>query len=178
MTANFFWFTSIKKNALFFFQKWTKKKLTTKNMKLLLVMWRFLNYTKFHYSFIDRNCRKLWQSASLWGGGGGALWAILGSHSMPTYCLKIAPSYPPSLPPYAYIKERQQQPPSTPKITSTLILPVTYKGDGISASKRARELILGSNWGKIQFSIHWCTLPVWWPHQGRTLPVERSPLSA
>ena len=92
--------------------------------------------------------------------------------------VKIAPSYPPSLPPHAYIKERQQQPPSTPKITSTLFLPVTYKGDGISASKRARELILGSNWGRIQFPIHWCTLQVLWPHQGRTLPVERSPLIA
>ena len=103
---------------------------------------------------------------------GGALWAILGNHLMPTSCLKIAPSYPPSLPPHAYIKERQQQPPSTPKKTSTLFLPVTYKGDDISASKRAIELILGSNWGRIQFPIHWCTL------QGRTLPVERSPLSA
>ena len=64
------------------------------------------------------------------------------------------------------------------KKTSTLFLPVTYKGEGISASRRARELILGSNWGRIQFPIHWCTLQVWWPHQGRTLTVERSPLSA
>ena len=88
------------------------------------------------------------------------LWAILGSHPMPTYCLKMAPSYPSSLPQHAYIKERQPQPPSTPKRTSTLFLPVTYKGDNISASKRARELILGSNWGRIQFPIHWCILQV------------------
>ena len=47
--------------------------------------------------------------------GGGALWAVLRSHPMPTSCLKIAPSYPPSLPPHAYIKEKQQQPPSTQK---------------------------------------------------------------
>ena len=79
------------------------------------------------------------------------LWAILGSHPMPTSCLKIAPFCPPSLPPHAYIKERQQQPPATPKITSTLCLPVTYKGDGISASKRARELILVSNGVEFNF---------------------------
>ena len=30
---------------------------------LLLVMRRFLNYTKFHSSVIDRKCRKLWQPA-------------------------------------------------------------------------------------------------------------------
>ena len=83
-----------------------------------------------------------------------------------------------TLSPHPYIKERQQEPPSTPKITSKLFFPVTYKGEGISASRRARELIMGSNWGKIQFPIHWCTLQVWWPHQGRTLTVERSPLSA
>ena len=97
---------------------------------------------------------------------------------MPTSYLKIAPSYPPSLPPQAYIKERQQQPPSTPKIMYTLFLPVTYKGDDISASKMARELILGSNWGRIQFPIQWCRLHVWYPHQFRTLTVERSPLTA
>ena len=57
-------------------------------------------------------------------------------------------------------------------------MPVVYKGEGISASRRARELILGPNWGRIQFPIHWCTLQAWWPHQGRTLTVERSPLSA
>ncbi len=62
--------------------------------------------------------------------------------------------------------------------TSTLFLPVTYKGESISTSRRAREFILRSNWGRIQFPIHWCTLQVWWPHQGRTLTVERSPLSA
>ena len=61
---------------------------------------------------------------------------------------------------------------------SALFLPVTYKGEGISASRKARELILGSNWGIIQFPIHWYTLRVWWPHQGRTLTVERSTLSA
>ena len=66
----------------------------------------------------------------------------------------------PPLPPHPYIKDknRQQQPPSTPKKTSTLFLPVTYKGEGIPASRRARELILGSNWGIIQFPIHWGTL--------------------
>ena len=70
--------------------------------------------------------------------------------------------------------------PATPglSITSTLFLPVTYKEDDISASKRARELILWSNWGRIQFPIHWCTLQMSWPHQGHTLPVERSPPSA
>ena len=51
-------------------------------------------------------------------------------------------------------------------------MPVTYKGEGISASRRARELILGSNWGRIQLPIHWCTLHC------RTLTVDRSPLSA
>ena len=45
--------------------------------------------------------------------------------------------------------------------------------EGISGSIRARELMLGSNWGRIQFPLQ-----VWWPHQGRTLPFERSPLSA
>ena len=36
----------------------------------LLVMRRFLNYTKFHCLFNDRKCTKLWQPApSLWGGG-------------------------------------------------------------------------------------------------------------
>ena len=64
------------------------------------------------------------------------------------------------------------------KKTSTLLSPVTSKGEGISGSRRARELILGSNWGRIQFPIHWCRLQVWWPHQGRTLAVERTPLSA
>ena len=64
------------------------------------------------------------------------------------------------------------------KKTSTFLLAVTYKGEGISASRRDRELILGSNWAKIQFPIHWCALQVWWPHQGRTLTVERSPVSA
>ena len=64
------------------------------------------------------------------------------------------------------------------KKTSRLFLPVTYKGEGFSASRRARELILGSNWGRIQFPIHWCRLHVWCPHQCRTLTVERSPLSA
>ena len=59
------------------------------------------------------------------------------------------------------------------KKTSPLFLPDTYKGEDISASKRAIELILGSNWGKIPFPIHWCTLQVWWPHQGCTLKVER-----
>ena len=44
--------------------------------------------------------------------------------------------------PHPYIKERQQKPPSTPKIISTLFLPVTYKGEVISASRGARELIL------------------------------------
>jgi len=44
--------------------------------------------------------------------------------------------------------------------TSTLFLPVSSKGEGISGSRRARELILGSNWGRIQFPIHWCTLQV------------------
>ena len=63
------------------------------------------------------------------------------------------------------------------KKTSTLFLPVTYKRKGISTSRRARELIQGSNWGRIQFPIHWCRLQVW-PHQGRTLTVGRSPLSA
>ena len=29
----------------------------------LLVMWRFSNYAKINFSFIDRKCRKLWQSA-------------------------------------------------------------------------------------------------------------------
>ena len=43
-----------------------------------------------------------------------------------------------------------------------IILPVTYKGEDISASRSARELILGSTWGGIQFPIHWCTLQVWW----------------
>ena len=62
------------------------------------------------------------------------------------------------------------------KKTSRLFLPVTYKGEGFSASRRTRELILGSNWGRIQFPIHWCTLQVWFPHQIHT--VERSPLSA
>ena len=64
------------------------------------------------------------------------------------------------------------------KKTFMLFLPVIYKGEGMSASRRVGELILGSNWGRIQFPIHWCTLQVWWPHHGRTLPVERSPLSA
>ena len=36
--------------------------------------------------------------------GGGALWAILGSHPVPTSCFKMAPSLPPSLPPHPYIK--------------------------------------------------------------------------
>ena len=76
------------------------------------------------------------------------------------------------------MEERQQQPPSTPKLKSTLFLPVTYKGEGISASRRVREFILGSNWGRIQFPVQWCTPQVWWPHQIRTLTVERSPPSA
>ena len=50
--------------------------------------------------------------------------------------------------------------------------------EGISTSRRARELILGSNLGRIQFPINWCKLHVWWPHQGRTITVKRSPLSA
>ena len=32
--------------------------------------------------------------------------------------------------------------------------------DDIYTSRRARELILGSNWGRIQFPIHWCILKV------------------
>ena len=64
------------------------------------------------------------------------------------------------------------------KKISTLFLPVTCKGEDISTSRRARELILGSNWGRIQFPIHWCTLNVWWPHHGRTLTVRISPISA
>ena len=64
------------------------------------------------------------------------------------------------------------------KKTSTLFLPVTSKGEGISGSRRARKLILGSNWGRIQFPIHWCRLQVFWPHQFRTLTVKRSPLRA
>ena len=51
-------------------------------------------------------------------------------------------------------------------------MPVTYKSEGISASRKARELILGSNWGRIQFPIRWCK------SQFRTLTVERSPLNA
>ena len=58
------------------------------------------------------------------------------------------------------------------KRTSTLFLPVT------SGSRRAEELILGSNWCRIQFPINWCRLQVWCLHQFRTLTVERSPLSA
>ena len=42
----------------------------------------------------------------------------------------------------------------------------------------ARELFLGSIWRRIEFPIHWCTLQVWWPHQGRILTVDRSPQSA
>ena len=58
------------------------------------------------------------------------------------------------------------------------IFPVVYNKEGILASSRARQLILGSNWGRIEFPVHWCTLHVWWPHQGRTLTVQRSTLSA
>ena len=61
---------------------------------------------------------------------------------------------------------------------SPLFVPVVYNGEGISASSRAIELFLGSNWGRILFPIHWCTLQVWLPHQGPTLTVERSTLSA
>jgi hypothetical protein len=53
-----------------------------------------------------------------------------------------------------------------------LILHVKYKGEDISNSRRARELVLVSNWGRIQFTIQLCTLEVWWPHQGRTLTDE------
>ena len=64
------------------------------------------------------------------------------------------------------------------KKTSIILLPVTYKGEGIAASRRARELFLGSNCCRIQFLINPCPLQVWWPHQGCTLIVKRSPLSA
>ena len=64
------------------------------------------------------------------------------------------------------------------KRTYTLFVPLTYKGEGITAFRRARELIMRSNWGRIKFPIHWCRLHVWLPHQFRTLTVERSPLNA
>ena len=51
-------------------------------------------------------------------------------------------------------------------------MPGTYKEEGISAYRMARELILRSNWGEVKFPIHWCTLLV--PLQGHTLTVERS----
>ena len=62
-----------------FFSKGNKLNLATKNGNYhwnpwtipLLVMLRFSNYPKFHCSFIDRKCGKLWQPApSLWGGEG------------------------------------------------------------------------------------------------------------
>ena len=51
----------------------------------------------------------------------------------------------------------------------------------LSSMGKVSLLLLGlesSNWGRIQFLINWCTLHVWWSHQGRTLTVERSPISA
>ena len=109
--------------------------------------------------------------------GERALWAILESHTMPTSYLKMAPSKPPSRPPHPYIKERQQQPPSTSKKCLHYFCPSHPKGK-VSPVLRARELIVGSNWGEIQFPIRWCRLQGWCPHQFRTLTVERSPLSA
>ena len=60
-----------KTSFVFFFQKWTKKIWQLKNWNChpnrwtisLLVMRRFLNYTKFHCYFNDRKCRKLWRPA-------------------------------------------------------------------------------------------------------------------
>ena len=110
--------------------------------------------------------------------GGEALWAILGSHPMPTSCFKNGTILTTITSTTSIHKGKATTATINAKKTSTLFLPVTYTREGISASRRARELILGSNWGRIQFPIHWCTLQVWWPHQGRTLTVERSPLSA
>ena len=75
---------------------------------------------------------------------------------------------------------KQHQPqhtPLSPKKPSPLFVPVVYNGEGISASSRARELFLGQIAVELNFPIHLCTLQVWWLHQGRTLTVERSPLT-
>ena len=45
-------------------------------------------------------------------------------------------------------------------LRSRLVLPVVYYGEGILPSSRARELFLGSNWGRIEFPVNWCTLQV------------------
>ena len=53
--------------------------------------------------------------------------------------------FSPSSPPLQYLQDKQQQPQQTP------YLPVAYIWEGISASRRARDLFLRSNWGIIEF---------------------------
>ena len=59
---NKFFGSLLKKKRFCLIFKSEPKKIAPKKLKLtilLLVIRRFLNYTKFHYSSIDRKCRKL-----------------------------------------------------------------------------------------------------------------------